>query len=239
MKDSKKYAKQIQVLFKKIKGPAKIQPPEYQDPMESLVFGLLTENLTIHDTEAAMKRFHECFVDLNDLRVSRTEEVFEMFGQKSDALRQSAGSVSKVLNTVFNKTNSISLESLKKIGKRQVKELLHKIDGVTDFAIDYCMLTAFEAHAIPLTGSMVDYMKNTGLAHSEATREEIQGFLAKQISADKAYEFYYLFRKHSETDKSAKKVKAVKKENIKKEDDKIQKSKSKPEKTKKTAGRKE
>jgi hypothetical protein len=98
----------------------------------------------------------------------------------------------------------LSLQGLKKLGKRPSKILLEKLTGVTPFIVDYCMLTSLQGHAIPLTPSIVGYLKANQLVHAEATYEEIEGFLTRQISAKNAYEFYELLRHECESPKTKK-----------------------------------
>ena len=58
---------------------------------------------------------------------------------------------------------------------------------------------------------MIEFLKSNDLVHAEANEEEIESFLARQISADNAYEFYSLLRRESETRKASKKKKVEEK----------------------------
>jgi hypothetical protein len=106
---------------------------------------------------------------------------------------------------MFNEYHKVSLEPLKKMGKRPAKHVLEKIEGISRFVVDYCMLTSLKGHAIPLTKTMVEYLKNNELVDPDADEEQIGGFLAKQIPAKNGYEFYELLRRESEAKKSVKK----------------------------------
>jgi len=183
--------------------------------LDAVVYGMICAELPEQAADAAMKRFREYFVDWNELRVSRTEEVIEVLGRDTPASRNIASTIVKVLGGIFNEYHKVSLEGLKKIGKRPAKQALDKIDGISRFVVDYCMLTSLQGHAVPLTDKMVEYLKNNDLADPEATEQEIGGFLAKQISAKKGYEFYTLLRHESELTGSTK-VKKVKAEARKK-----------------------
>ena len=69
------------------------------------------------------------------------------------------------------------------------------------------MLTSLQGHAIPLTEGMIEYLKSKELVYPEADEQQIGGFLAKQISARKGYEFYALLRNESEAFERDKKKK--------------------------------
>ena len=95
----------------------------------------------------------------------------------------------------------VSLESLKKMAKRPARQMLEKFIGENRFVVDYSMLTALHGHAIPLTNQMIEFLKANQFVDAEASHEEIEGFLARQVSAENAYEFYTLLRRWCETGK--------------------------------------
>ena len=208
MKNSKEYSKKIQSLYRSLKHKyPKVQEISYETVVDAIVFAVISEKMSDKATESAIKKFPEYFVDLNDLRVSRTEEIIEMLGENSSDTREIASRINKVLQAIYNDYHKVNLEGLKKLGKRPARQVLEKIDGISRFVIDYCMLTSLHGHAIPLTGKMVNYLKMNDLVDGDADEQQISGFLTKQISAKNGYEFYALLRHESETAKSRKKAK--------------------------------
>jgi len=199
MKNSKEYSKKLRKLFSSLKReypkPEKIV---YDEPLDALVYAIVGENMSESATQSAMKKLADNFVDLNDLRVSSTEEIVEVLGADTSAIRDMALALTRVLRAVFNGCNMVSLKALKKIGKRPAKQTLEQINGINHFVIDYCMLTSLQAHAIPLTEKMIELLRISQVVHPDADEQEIKGFLARQISADRAYEFYALLRCESE-----------------------------------------
>jgi hypothetical protein len=55
---------------------------------------------------------------------------------------------------------------------------------------------------------MIEYLRSNELVHAGADEREIEGFLARQVSAENAYEFYSLLRRQSEARKAGKKKKS-------------------------------
>jgi len=211
MKNSKKYAQKIQKLYRSLKRKySKVEKPVYEDPAEALVYAVIAEHTSQKEADAAVKRFSEYFVDLNDLRVSRNEEIVEMLGRDDTTTRQVASRLTQILRAVFNQYHKVSLEALKKMGKRPAKSTLEKLDGTTRFIVNYCMLAALQAHAIPLTATMIQYLKDNELVHPDADEADVEGFLGKQVAAKNGYEFYALLRRESETASSAKRTKQPK-----------------------------
>lgn len=217
MKNSKEYSKKIRELYRSLKAKhPKVKKVTYDEPADAVVYAIVAENMKGSATESAIKRFADYFIDLNDLRVSQVEEMLEVLGEDTQATKDLASNLIKALKAVFDQYNSVSLESLKKIGKRPARQVLEKMDGISRFVVNYCMLASLQSHAIPLTKRMIEYLRNNQLADPDADEQQIEGFLAKQISAENAYEFYVLLRRQSESRKSKKKKKTVRKVKAKK-----------------------
>ncbi|MBA7670835.1 hypothetical protein ES703_78982 [subsurface metagenome] len=210
MKNSKEYSKKIQRLHRSLsrKYP-KVQKVIYDEPADAIVYAIISAELSEKATATAIKKLADYFVDLNDLRVSRTEEIVEMLGADTSVTRTIASTITTVLRAVFNEYHKVSLEVLKKIGKRPARQILEKLEGISRFVVDYCMLTSLQGHAIPLTKGMIEYLKSKELVYPDADEQQIGGFLTKQISANKGYDFYALLRRESEARRSKKKKKST------------------------------
>lgn len=212
MKNSSEYSKKLRRLYNSLKRKyPKIQPVTHDDLVEALIYSIVSENLTARAAQTAMKRLAENFVDFNDLRVSRSEEIIETLGEDTPETKQIASSLTRALAAVFNRYNTLSLEALKNIGKRPAKQALGQMDGTSRFVVNYCVLTALHGHAIPLTGRMLEYLRDNELVHPDADKQEIEGFLTRQIPARNGYEFYQLLRAQSELRKGRKKTTRKKK----------------------------
>jgi len=202
----------VHELYRSLKAKyTKVKKVRYDEPAEALVYAIVGENMSEMATESAVKRFHDYFIDLNDLRVSRDEEIVEVGGEDTTITKEIASTLTKALKNVFEEYNSVSLQALKKIGKRPAKQVLEKMDGISRFAVNYCMLTSLQGHAIPLTKRMIEYLRSNQLVHPDADEQQIEGFLAKQIPAENAYEFYALLRRQSESRRRRDKKKTVRK----------------------------
>lgn len=217
MKNSKEYSKKIRDLYRSLKAKhPKVKKATYDEPADAVVYAIVGENMNGPATESAIKRFADYFIDLNDLRVSQEEEIVEVLDEDTPVTKDTASNLTKALKAVFDQYNSVSLESLKKIGKRPARQVLEKMDGISHFAVNYCMLASLQSHSIPLTKRMIEYLRNNQLVDPDTDEQQIEGFLAKQISAENAYEFYVLLRRQSESRKTKKKKKTVRKVKAKK-----------------------
>ena len=196
MKDSRTYGQKIGKLFRSLKQKyAKVKKVNFDEPAYALVYAIVSERTRASKAKTIVKRIEKHFAGLNDLRVSRTEEILDILGASSEDSRKTASMLTQVLNSIYNRYNMVSLASLKE---------LEKLDGLSSFAVNYCFLTALRGHSIPLTRKMIGYLKAGELVHPDATDDEISGFLERQITAANAYEFYSLLRQESEKAKSSK-----------------------------------
>ncbi len=214
MKNSKEYAQRLQKLYRELKRVhPKVEKRTYEDPAEALICGIISERLSESATHRALREFRSAFVDWNDLRVARIEEIVEAMGANTSSSRAAATALTAALRGIFDEHHKISLQILKKLGKRPAKQGLEKLQGVSRFVINYCMLTSMQAHAVPLTGNMVEYLRRNGVIAPDATEEDIEGFLTRQVAAKNAYEFYALLRRESESPKLAKRKSAASRRN--------------------------
>jgi hypothetical protein len=107
--------------------------------------------------------------------------------------------LAKVLFSVFDKHHEMTLSSLRDMGKRQARQELEELNGISSFALGYCMLMGLDAHAIPVNDRMVQYLQAHELVDPKADVAAIEGFLAKQIVAKDTMEFFTLLRHESES----------------------------------------
>ncbi len=161
MKNSKEYSQKVHKLYRSLKRKyPKVQKAFYDEPTDAFVYAIISENISGKAAQSVIKKFADYFVDWNDLRVSLVEEIIEVLGSDTPVTRELASVLTTALRAIFNKYNTVSLEPLKKIGKRPAREALEKIDRTSRFVVDYCMLTALGAHAIPLTSKMLEFLRS-------------------------------------------------------------------------------
>ena len=218
MKNSKEYATRLQKLYRGLKrAHPKAEKTIHDDPIEALIYGIVNEHTSDSATQRAMKGFRGTFVDWNDLRVSRVEEIVEILQEDSAKNRATAFALVTALRAVFDEDHTLSLQPLKNRGKRPAQQAIEALEGVGHFVVSYCMLTALHGHAIPLTETMVAYLKKNDIVDPDADARDIEGFLTRQVAAKNAYEFYSLLRHESESPKIVrKKTKTTRKKTTKK-----------------------
>lgn len=209
MKDSKIYAKKIVKLYREMKKThGKTKKVEYEDPIEAIIFGVLCEYQSMPSARSSLRKINRHFVDLNDLRVSRPEELIEVLAIDGEEVKAIAEDMLASLNAIYSKFDGTSLMVLKELGKRQGRKELEDLEKISTFAISYCFLTALDGHAIPVSKSIADYLRVEELVHPKAKAHDIEGFLERQNKSDDAFEFFMLLKAHSDAaaKKTAKKI---------------------------------
>ena len=161
MKDSKKYAEKLLKLYRSRKREyGKVNKPKYEFSTDALIYAVVSENITDSAAQSAVRKLARHFVDWNDLRVSRPEEIVDVLGKDNPEYRRIADALTQALFAIFNKYDVINLDALQEAGKRQAKTILEKLLPSSRFVINYVVLTAFDGHSIPLTPRMLEYLKN-------------------------------------------------------------------------------
>jgi hypothetical protein len=199
MKNSQHYASSVQRLFRLMRREyGKVQKVTFDEPVDALINAILSENMTGSAAQSSARKLAGYFVDWNELRVSRPDEILDVLGKDNTEVGTTVSTLTQALYSVFNKYDIVSLKALAQMGKRSARQTLSKLESVSPFVCDYVMLTALHGHAVPLTEKMIEYLKEEDLVHPDSDQADIEGFLTRQISASKAYEFYSLLRHESE-----------------------------------------
>lgn len=190
MKNSKEHSEKLARYMQSMKQASAVKMPEFADPLEAMIYAMICEYTTDANAPRVYKRICSHFVDFNDLRVSRIEEIADVMDDSSPAAQKAAAMITHLLNQVYDRYDRMSLDVLKEGGKRQGRKELEEIDGISHFAVDYCFLTSLEGHAVPLKESMKAHLKAQECIHPESTDDEIRGFLERQVSASDGWAFY-------------------------------------------------
>lgn len=199
MKNSRQHVQKLKKLFTALKkGTEKSKKPLFSDFIESLVFAVLCEKSSESSAKAAIKKILSHFVDFNDLRVARIEEISEIIGADIEEPEKCALRLTMLLNAIFQKYDCLSPEELLNAGKKNTQEILAKLNGMSAFVCDYILLTVLNSHTVPMTEKMTQYLKTYGIVDRDADNAQVMSFIGRQITMANAYTFYSLIRHDSE-----------------------------------------
>jgi len=206
MKNATKHADEMKQLFKKLLRDGKPAPRQTMDPLEALVRGAMSFNVSDSRADDAMRAINREFVDLNELRVATDLEIQEMLGVKYPSIEDRVTMITQSLNDIFEREHTLSLDRLRSVSKRDARQFLRELPEIHPFVEAYVMLFAFDGHAVPIDDEILALLRAEGIVDEETPLDEAQRFVEHHLNAEEAYDFFVLIRRaaHGEAGKKVK-----------------------------------
>lgn len=191
MKNGTLYAGRVKKAYAKYKlSVPKPGIPDNDEPLRRLAVGILGIDHRIEDVERAVDRLQGKMVDWNEVRVSTFEEIRDALEHKSIGNQEFCQNLIHAMQSIYDKENILSLVRLKSIGRREARQYLESLKGVSEFAVASVVLWSLNGHAIPINNRLLQALRDANLVNPSATRAEVQAFLERHIPAVEAKEFY-------------------------------------------------
>ena len=116
MKDSVDYTSNFKKLCNRLRRelgtPAK---PDPLDPSTEIVLACLSTYATESQAKTALHHLQRAFVDINELRVCRIDEIAEVLGSNFPHAKEVAGQIITLLKQIFDRQDHFNLSSIKVI----------------------------------------------------------------------------------------------------------------------------
>lgn len=192
MRGATQCAKRLKNVFAELRSKlGKVEPPPAMDPISHLILGVLSRNVPEAKAREIFDGVRAVVVDYNELRVIPVLELAAMLeGLPND--RTKAEDLSRSLNRIFAREHDVTLEPLRSLNRKEVKDYLEEIDGLEAYTRARIRLLGFEQHAVPLDEAMWAYARRSGIVDEKCPLDEAQAFLERQIAAADSLEFYTL-----------------------------------------------
>jgi endonuclease III len=204
MKNPTKHAESLKQLHRKLLRDGKPDARTPIEPLDALVRGAMSYDVSDSRADDVMKAISREFVDLNELRVSTDLEIQELLGARYPAIEERVGLITQCLNDIFEREHTMSLDRLKTISKREARQFLRELPGMQPFVEAYVMLYAFDGNAFPMDHEMLDYLREEGVVEEETTKEEAQKFVENHIKGEDIYDLYCVLRRAAISGRKAK-----------------------------------
>jgi len=198
MKNATKHADDLRHLHKRLLRDGKPEPLQPLAPLDALVRGAMSYDVSDSRAQEAMRAIGKEFVDLNELRVATDLEIQELLGQRYPAIEQRVAMITQALNNIFEREHTMSLDRLKTVSKREARQFLRELPEIHPFVEAYVMLMALDGHAVPVDEAIVALLREYDIVEEQTTLEEAQRFVEHHLKADEAYEFFSLVRAASQ-----------------------------------------
>ena len=229
MKDSIEYAPRLKKLYNRLNREAGTTPKtDLADPCSAIVLACLSAVTTENKARLGLSRLRHNFVDFNELRVSRFDEVVDILGKGYSQNKEIARQIIGLLKQIYNARDSLNLDDLREGSKREAKTFFESLEGADAYIVARLMLLSIGAHAFPVHKQMLQMLRDENVVPVKANASDVQGFLERQIPASQNRKIYALLRRRADnfrvkrtskakgTAKSAKKAtKTTKKKNTK------------------------
>ncbi|MAE64269.1 MAG: hypothetical protein CMJ18_08330 [Phycisphaeraceae bacterium] len=162
---------------------------EAQEPAEAvtqLVVAFLEWNASRRSARAAHRRLLDAMVDNNDLRVSSPDEIMEVLGPRYPLAQERSERMHEALHDIFMREQAVNLDHLARLTKKEVRDYLNTLPGITPYVAAQVTLMCFGGHAVPVDDQLADLLREQEVVDPDATLPEIESFLERQIKADSA-----------------------------------------------------
>src|SRR5690242_15258385 len=169
MKNATKHADDLKSLLRKLTRDCKPEPRPVLDPLQALVRGAMSFDVSDTRAEEAMRCIDREFVGLNELRVATELEVQDLLGAKYPAIERRVAMITQALNKIFEREHTLSLDRLKTISKRDARQFLRDLPEMHGFVEAYVMLFSFDGHAFPIDEDILAYLKSHDAVEPNAT----------------------------------------------------------------------
>jgi len=205
MKNATKHADDLKSLLRKLTRDCKPEPRPVLDPLQALVRGAMSFDVSDTRAEEAMRCIDREFVGLNELRVATELEVQDLLGAKYPAIERRVAMITQALNKIFEREHTLSLDRLKTISKRDARQFLRDLPEIHPFVEAFVMLFAFDGHAFPIDDEMLAYLKEQEILDADLPLEEAQKFIEHHLKAEECGDLYTCLRRVQWDEKKRKK----------------------------------
>jgi endonuclease III len=188
--DTKKQEKAFATVLKKAQSKWSGEEADELDPIAELVFSFLMWNATARQADTAFGKIMAQVVDLNELRVSLTNEIIEMIGVRYPDAGNRVIRMLQTMMEIYEREYDYKMGSLPAKSKREQREYLDTLPGMTPFVAARVALLSFGAHAMPVDDRLLTLLIKAGVFESGTTPADAENWLTRQIKAGDAMEAY-------------------------------------------------
>ena len=193
--------------------------PDAPEPFDASSPGAL-ERLLVHsfllfdapraDADRACRKLLGAFIDINELRVARTDEISSAIGSRYPKSDERADALKRTLNDLFDREHAVSLTPLVEKNKRDAKQYLASLAGCPAYVSSRVLLIGFGGHAAPLDSLLHDRLTSAKVFDQSVDLERAASILERHIKAADALATHHAIESLREQDAKASRPKPAK-----------------------------
>ena len=192
-----------QALVAKLRAQAATPPTcplSRESPLiDWCVYSLLLWETTSPTATAAFERTRRHFVDYNDLRVSTKGEITAALGEKYPLAAERAIRLHALLCDIFERENSLNIERLRSLHKRDARAYLLSLEGCPEPVASMTFASGLSGHAIPVDQRLQSLLIRADVAAADTTPSDIAAWLVNPTPAEEAPAVTSLLRAWSDS----------------------------------------
>lgn len=168
------------------------------EPIRQLVYSFLLWDCYTNRADNAFKRIEETYVDMNDLRVSRTEEIMGVLGKTYPNAEERVARIKAALREIYLREHAVSLATVREGGKREARKYIDSLEGMHPFVAARTCLLGMDCHAVPIEERLFAKLIKGGVFEEDTPMDKAHGTIERHVKASEGLETYLLLQAYSE-----------------------------------------
>jgi hypothetical protein len=173
--------------------PAQASRPEQANAiLWQLVFSILAWECSPTRAANPTGKLHTAVVDYNEMRVCLPDELASMIGDRYPRARERAVRLRSVLNDIFRREHSVTLDHLVAMNKRDARAYLDGLEGCPPYAAARVALLELDGHAMPVDDRLLAVLRDEDAVPENSTPQTAAAWLERQLRAGEARATYLM-----------------------------------------------
>ena len=140
--------------------------------------------------------------DLNELRVTVVDDYLEYFGGGCPRAEERADRLRSTLRGVFHREHSTDLSGPAGGPKKEFREYLDSLEGMTPFVAARTALIAAGSHAVPVDERTLRLLVKSGVVNSDATIDSASQTMSRLVTAAQGLDTHLALQMLSEKERA-------------------------------------
>ncbi|MCL6519315.1 MAG: endonuclease III [Armatimonadetes bacterium] len=179
--------RQICTLLEKTYGRPECKPR--RDPLEELIFTILSQNTSAANYTRAFNNLQEKFKSWDDVRkapVADIEEAIRVGGLS----KIKASRIKRILNEIFDIYGELSLDFLANMTDEEARNCLMRFEGIGIKTASCVLMFSLCRPVLPVDTHIHRVSKRLGLIGSDVSAEAAHGILQGMLKNEDVYSFH-------------------------------------------------
>ncbi|MEZ6140245.1 MAG: hypothetical protein R3B84_06705 [Zavarzinella sp.] len=167
------------------------QLPPQREVIDEVVYGILRENATSENADAAFNQLITQFIDWNEIRVSTVQELCDVLFMLSD-VGPRAQRIISLLQEWFSLTYSYDMQDITSKGVKEGVRKIARLQAANDYLQAWITQRSLGGHALPIDESTLRPLVRLEILDSETSISQARTSMEHLIPKAKGIQFIEL-----------------------------------------------